>query len=437
METRDSYRSLLFIVAFLVLFASSTFFRIRDYADKSVDLQAGLKLAGIALTLLIPLAALLSGRLILSTALRLVWIIFLISLIFCSIDAPQPSVSLTGSIALLGGFLFCIWMAERFGETDTVAFMITSVGILSALSLIAYYVNPELGRMHAWLGNEFGANNRIRGIVGSANGLGSMTSMTLIYTVLYYSRMGPVARSLAIASAPFALLCLLMSNNRMSMVALVICVAIWLAAKGNKALNIGLLCLAGLVVVFAVLAAPDVILGAMSRSGDVQEIATGTGRSQIWAVVLELVAQKPLLGHGYASAASILPLDPRLFSVAAHTHNMYLELLFSGGILSIILFLAALGVTLYQGFAARCFEPMIVLAFFLFRGLMEPTPFSGPPSVGGYIFFLSVAFISLRSREVQSAAALVDAREAQIRLERCKANLRGASFASDPSPRRS
>lgn len=424
MELRGGYRNWLFILAFLVLFVSTTSFRVRDYADKSLDLQTGFKLAGIAVTLLLPLSAILAGRLRMSTGLLLAWLAFLLSLVACSVNSPQISVSMTDSLAFLGCFLFCIWMAERFGETNTVSLLIVTVGLISVMSLVTYYVSPDLGRMHAWLGSEFGTNNRIKGIVGSPNGLGSMTSIALIFTILYYNAMGPTARMLALLSAPFALVCLIMSDNRMSMLTLLICVTIWLAAKGNKAVNALVLGLAGLSLLLVFLSAPDMILSGLSRSGDVEEIATGTGRSQIWAVVLEMIGQKPLFGHGYASSTFILPTDPRLFTVAAHAHNMYLEILFSGGIVAFGLFLAALAATLYQGIRFRCFEPLILLFFFLLRGMTEPTPFSGLPSIGGYVFFLCVAFIALRSRAAHSVEHTAAQTEAAMRLARYRANLK-------------
>lgn len=429
MELRGSYRNWLFALAFLVLFVSTTSFRVRDYADKSLDLQTGFKLAGIAVTLLLPFSAVLAGRLKISTPLLLAWLAFLLSLVACSVNSPQISVSLTDSLAFLGCFLFCIWMAERFGETNTVALLIVSVGIISAISLVTYYVSPDLGRMHAWLGSEFGTNNRIKGIVGSPNGLGSMTSMSLIFAILYYKTMSQTARVLALISVPLALVCLIMSDNRMSMLTLVICVTIWLTAKGNKAANILLLGLAGSFVLLLFLSAPDVILSGLSRSGDVEEIATGTGRSQIWAVVLEMIGQKPVFGHGYASSTFILPTDPRLFSVAAHAHNMYLEILFSGGIISFVLFLTALVITLYQGIRFRCFEPLVILFFFLLRGMTEPTPFSGLPSIGGYVFFISVAFVALRSRIAQGAEQRAAQEEVAMRLTRYRDNLHKPSRA--------
>jgi O-antigen ligase len=135
----------------------------------------------------------------------------------------------------------------------------------------------------------------------------------------------------------------------------------------------------------------DAIFSALSRSGDAREITSGTGRAEIWNVVLEYSAQSPILGYGFSSANSILPYDPRLFSVAAHAHNMYLEILFSGGAIGLIIFLSMIFFTIKTAIRNRQFKLLSVFAFFLIRGITEATPFSG---VAGYNTFLLCVIIA-------------------------------------------
>src|SRR5690606_7505463 len=109
----------------------------------------------------------------------------------------------------------------------------------------------------------------------------------------------------------------------------------------------------GLIGIGALLFFSDEIFAMLSRSGRADEITSATGRAAIWGVVLEMWAQQPLHGYGYTSALSILPLDPRLFHVAAHAHNMYLELLFAGGTILLGLFLYAVWQTIRQAIRLR------------------------------------------------------------------------------------
>lgn len=410
-------------IACLVIFSSNAIFRIRDYTEKTVDFQVIFKMSCIALSLVVPLVALISRRLSLSNPILIAWLITLLSLVLSAAQANNPGLSLSNSVPMLGAFLFCVWMTQRFGENLVVMLLVFLVSFMAICSLVVYFAYPELGRMHAWLGSEFGENSRIQGIAGTPNGLGSMTSMALVLTLLYFKSMDRRVRIYMLCAAVPSAVCLIMTNSRMSIASLIVCGAIYFLRKGNKAANItiAVLALAFLVVVF--FSAPDMFLSSLARSGDAAEITTGTGRSEIWGVVLEHIAARPLTGYGYAMATTILPLDPRLFSAAAHCHNMYLEVLFSGGAISFSLLIIAMFSTLYAGMRTNCFEPMVVLLFYLLRGLTEPAPFYNLPSFAAYAFFLAITFIVKRARLADQDRDEKLKLRASDSLARCRANL--------------
>jgi O-antigen ligase len=197
----------------------------------------------------------------------------------------------------------------------------------------------------------------------------------------------------AVALIPSASACLILSNNRSSMISVV--AALWFSFVSRK--NIGFKVMVtvtlGLVGIAALALFSDQIFAALSRSGKADEITTATGRAAIWSVVLEMWAQQPLHGYGYASALAILPLDPRLFHAAAHTHNMYLELLFAGGVILLGLFLYAVWQTFRQALRLGAINEAALLVFFLLRGLTEATPFSGMASFSSFAFSLTIALI--------------------------------------------
>jgi len=150
--------------------------------------------------------------------------------------------------------------------------------------------------------------------------------------------------------------------------------------------------------------------------------------------VLELIGQQPLFGYGYGSATFILPQDPRLFSVAAHTHNLYLEVLFSGGVIALSLFIAALAVTFYDGLRNHCFGPLLIISFFLLRGIFEPAPFGGAPTYAGYVFFIMVAFVAARSARGRERGHARLSSSAKSMLDLCQRNLRQSGDGSPHSP---
>ncbi|MDF8335011.1 O-antigen ligase family protein [Novosphingobium cyanobacteriorum] len=406
-----------------MIFAATTIFRIRDYTDKSIDFQVMFKMMCVGLSLVVPLVALVSRRMSLADPILGAWLLTLLSLVMSATQADNPVLSLMNSVPMLGCFLFCVWMTQRLGEDVVVNLLILLVGGIAVISLVVYFAYPELGRMHAWLGSEFGENNRIQGIAGTPNGLGSMTSMALILTILYFRRLKGRMRSLVLLAAIPIAACLVMSNSRMSMASLLVCLTIYIMRRGNRAANIGMVALVVAFVGALLLAAPDLILSSLARSGQASEITSGTGRSEIWTVVIEHIAARPVAGYGYAMSTTILPQDPRLFSVAAHCHNMYLEVFFSGGIITFALLLVALAATLYAGLRASCFEPMVVMLFYLLRGITEPAPFDNLPSFAGYTFYLAIAIIVLRSRQFRAKELQDQAMVARSLLDRCRGNL--------------
>jgi hypothetical protein len=70
------------------------------------------------------------------------------------------------------------------------------------------------------------------------------------------------------------------------------------------------------------------VLEKVSKSGDAEEITSGTGRSEIWAKAVSLILERPVIGHGF-NAAPILMLE---YSQA--THNAVLHAALAGGVIA-------------------------------------------------------------------------------------------------------
>lgn len=75
----------------------------------------------------------------------------------------------------------------------------------------------------------------------------------------------------------------------------------------------------------------------LSKSGNSDELTTGTGRTNIWAYGIKLISERPLAGYGYAAHRFVM--DEHSF----HCHNSFLNYCMSGGLLAGILFLGMAG----------------------------------------------------------------------------------------------
>lgn len=132
----------------------------------------------------------------------------------------------------------------------------------------------------------------------------------------------------------------------------------------------------------------DTIMTGLSRSGSADEITSGTGRTRIWAVVIDLWLERPFFGYGPGSAKFILPVHPMLFKAAAHPHNLYLSVLFAGGLVGIVLFLTSLTMTIRRAWSQQAHAAIALIIFYLIYGITEPV-------LGGMVSFLSFCFYAI------------------------------------------
>ncbi|WP_137044794.1 O-antigen ligase [Pseudolabrys sp. FHR47] len=395
------------VMAVVYIFVAAAIFRIRDYDDKSIDFQVAGKLGSFAM-ILATTALFYSfaiGRLRFPR-LFFVWLAFFAALMGCALYAVKVPFALTCALLFLTCYLYAIYLSVWLSRRVAVQVMMCAALLLCAGSIFVYFAIPSIGVMQAWTAEGgFGEIGRMKGLTGSANGIGFIAAFGAAMAILYYRSLDVFGRSVALALIPSALICLVLSNNRSSMMALAAALWVGYVFRRNAAPKILLTVTIGMVVAAALVFFSDEIFALLSRSGRAEEITSATGRSAIWSVVLDMWAERPFTGYGYTSALAILPLDPRLFHVAAHAHNMYLELLFAGGIALLALFLYALWQTFRQAHRLGAVNEAALLVFFMLRGMTEATPFSGMVGYASIAFALTLALVIAPLVQPRVAAA--------------------------------
>jgi O-antigen ligase len=383
------------IPAAAYIFVVGAIFRTRAYDDKSIDLQVASKLAafGIMFATAFVFFTYALGRIRLPRLFYL-WLTFFCALIVTSLYAVNVVFALTCTVLFLIAYLYCVYMTIWLSRLVAVQVIMWAALLLCLGSIFVYFAIPAVGVMQGWTPEGgVGEIGRMKGITGSANGIGLIAAFGLVLAILYFRSFSMFGKCTALALIPSAGACLVLSNNRSSMIG--VAAALWFSFVSRK--NIGLKMMLtvtlGAIGIAALAFFSDEIFSALSRSGKVNEITSATGRAAIWSVVIEMWSQQPLHGYGYASALAILPNDPRLFHAAAHAHNMYLELLFAGGVILLGLFLYATWQTLRQALRSGAINEAALLVFFLLRGLTEATPFSGMASFSSFAFSLTIALI--------------------------------------------
>lgn len=105
----------------------------------------------------------------------------------------------------------------------------------------------------------------------------------------------------------------------------------------------------------------------VTKSGDVEELTSLTGRTVIWEEALSFIVQRPVTGFGLDSAASVMSKE------ATGTHNLLLHVSFSAGLIATTIMIALLVWSLVFGATSQHEWMRAVLVYVLVSGLVEDT----------------------------------------------------------------
>lgn len=399
--------SLLFPV--LVLLMLTVTIRHEDN-DGTFDLQLGVRLAGYLLAALSVLLALGTRKM------RIDWHIFAWALVpigiaLTSLYAPEPSLSLAAGMAHLALLLFAWRLVNLHGQPNVALALVLTGMIVCLLSIFVFYAFPDIGRSTPdLLSSDTGG--RMRGVTPQPNSLGTVSALTVLLAIMHLRAFTLLQRIFAIGAIGIAAFCLIYSESRTSIAAILACLLLWRLCRANAAFN--LFAVVALALLAAVLVAyiPDITVH-FTRNAGSDELASLNGRSWIWDVVIENIRAHPILGQGYGASRLILPNDERLFSSALNAHNVYLELLFSGGVVLFALYLFAVSISIVRSVTRRRIEALIALLFFLIVGAAEATPYGGLPLFPAFVFYIAVSLCLSRSPgELQATRVMTNRRPA-------------------------
>lgn len=381
-------------LVFVTIFLLDTIFRARAYSDKSIDLQIILKTGSWAALFLFSLLHFRRYAAALFRVPHILWLLFFCWLLATTLNSPNPTYSAIAVFSVVAIYLGCLALVADYDQEKVLAVILASYLLVIVASLLVYFAVPSLGRLQEWQGDAQIHGNRLSGITGTPNGIGLISAWCALLIAIRWTSL---RRYLGWAVLTFgglaALAALALSQSRTSMALLV----------GLTGLNftfnrrytpyflVGGAIAVSVVVLFAINDS-DLLIRLLSRSGNVLELETGTGRAQIWSLVIKLSQLNFWTGQGYASTVFILP-DYTDYTGHAppHAHNMWLQLWLTTGMIGVILFNVAFVWQISQAILDRDGLSLTFLLFVMLDGITEPSAFVGVAHLSTVLLMVAAA----------------------------------------------
>ena len=240
----------------------------------------------------------------------------------------MPHLITFGCVVLFSPTAFAV-----LGTRQTVNVMINSMVITMVASWFLYLAMPEYGVMIE-ITDLSGATVERMGGTSHPNVLAGACSLLLV--MLSYMWFEKKMSTLLVI--PLLLLCgltLLETGTRVALVASVVSVVVvyrgfWFERE-ILPFTIIFSMLAAIIILFMSATGAGKVASATSftRSGDMEEITSVTGRAEIWEYCIKKVWERPLRGYGPGSAKIILNRKQMLL----HTHNVIISMGVIGGVI--------------------------------------------------------------------------------------------------------
>lgn len=281
-------------------------------------------------------------------------------------------------LTLTSSALFTAALLERTSGESIAKSLVVTLALLSIACWIAQYAWPDIANVNELFGDIQPIKWRLGGLM-HPNGLGAHCAvgigMLCVGRITWKWPWRPI-----VALALLFLMTLLATNSRTSLMMIGVALSFFAVRKAPALLALGGAVLAAAFLV-GELAGADWSRGLVfaSRRGTMEEITSFTGRTDLWAIALDHIAQSPVWGWGYGCSRFVF-MKLAIFP-AQHPHNMFLDTMFETGIVGGLI-QAAMALALVRRLLVRpCPFPDMILLMVLVMGTAEVPVFNPVPEI--------------------------------------------------------
>jgi exopolysaccharide production protein ExoQ len=319
-------------------------------------------------------------------------LLFLVLLAILSAAWSQDAgLTIRRSLAVLATTLFGLDFAVRYSIREQVRLFGTALGLAVAISVVVeiffHGLVPTVDTAYpdAWNGAFVQKNDFARFIV--------LTGILVLIRTRTTTRKFLVGVGAVAGSIALILLCHSRTALVVFMAMLVLLRVFRLRRRGSRALMAGI---AGVLIVSGLL---SVVVDLDSMAGLLGRDATLTGRTNIWALALESIAERPLLGYGYSAFWNVATEADRISTTlhwkVPHAHNGFIDLTLQLGLVGIALYIVVYVIAVRRALSfafsdprQEAMWPLAYLAFVLLYQVTESTIFVGNTIL--WMFYVSI-----------------------------------------------
>jgi len=261
---------------------------------------------------------------------------------------------------------------------------IAGLSLFMAGSWAMFVVSPETTMWSEGL--DYGESiARFSGIAGQPNGLGLQAGL-LIVLALAAGRNQVLSWRAVFAVLALSVPALYLCQSRTAALATIATAAIifgrrlsgkaiaTIASTGAAAACLGIVL--G-IATGAIEVRGDSLASALTKSGDVEEITTLTGRDQLWTYAGKFIMESPLWGSGYGGARFVMSENPDF--PTHHAHNLFINITLSAGIVAGFLLVAIFAWLIVKMFSdpddlVDCIVVMALIGGIAENVILGPTP---------------------------------------------------------------
>jgi O-antigen ligase len=362
-------------------------FRTRDVGDPSLDWQSGAKL--LAWGGMIGICMLNASRVqrFFTDPVMMIFGCYCVICLISAVYSSVPLVSGTAAIGIIAYLGFACVIISEIPPRQCLLVLVWTFAAFCVVNLIAGVVIPDTAYFQVDALSH-PTDLRFQGISGHPNALGRIATVfaMLVLAAAWRGFMRPfLAVPLCILAAGTTLL----TQSRTSIFALVL--AVFFQLPRRYVVSIMLLA-AVCVGVIIVTGQVDSVLALIGRDGSVDEASSMSGRTDLWQFTWDLILDRPVTGYGFNSFESFVGAlwDGQSASSVA-SHNNYLSVLYSTGILGAIPFLSGFAILLYRWLVEPNAPRDLFVINAILTGFSEIDVLSAIAPVPTLVFFLAVA----------------------------------------------